>query len=98
VKEDNDVGGMQVILSGYLKYRAKLRGFDLNKIEEIVRFSDEKYFDTATGRMVVIGKHNTRLVMVPYEMVGNTANLITVHAITRQQITFRLKNGRFIYE
>ena len=38
-----------VIWTEYFKYRARLRGFDLAIIEEIVRFSEERYFDTATG-------------------------------------------------
>jgi hypothetical protein len=37
-----------VIWTDYLKYRARLRGFDLAIIEQIVQFSEERYLDTAT--------------------------------------------------
>jgi hypothetical protein len=54
--------------------------------------------DIETGRTVVIGKHDNRLVIVPYESNGDLVIPVTVHATTRQQIRFRLKTGRFIYE
>ena len=82
--------------SDYLKYRAELRGFELAKVEHILRYSEERYFDTATRRMIAVGKHDDTLVIVPYEELNNTLIPITIHAIMRQQINFRLKTGRFI--
>ena len=38
----------QVIFSEYMQYRAHLRDFELNVIEQIVRYSEERYFDTVT--------------------------------------------------
>ena len=54
------------IWSDYIRYRVQLRGFDLSKIEEILRFSDERYFDTVTRRMVAVGRHDKMLAMIPY--------------------------------
>jgi hypothetical protein len=85
----------EVIWTDYVKYRAQLRGFDLPSIEQIVRFSEERYFDVATQRMVVVGRHGAGLVMVPYEQEGETVTPITIHSTTRQQISFRLRTGRF---
>jgi len=48
--------------------------------------------------MVAIGRHDNVLAMVPYEEEENLLMPITIHAIRRQQINFRLKNGRFIHE
>jgi hypothetical protein len=48
--------------------------------------------------MIAIGKHDNRLVMIPYEITADAITPITVHATTRQQIKFRLKTGRFIHE
>jgi hypothetical protein len=73
-------------------------GVDLFQMENILRFSTEKYLDTVSGRMVVVGRHEDRLVIIPFEQQGNTLIPVTVHATTRQQINFRLKTGRFIYE
>lgn len=84
-----------IVWSDYMKYRAKLRGFSLEKIEEILKHSSERYFDNETHRMIVVGKHDDRLVIIPYDEDGDTIVPVTIHAITRQQIKFRLKSGRF---
>lgn len=81
-----------------MRYRAKLRGFDLDKLEHIVNNSTERYYDTETGRLVVIGRHDNILVIMPYEENESDITPVTVHAITRQQVNFRLNSGRFIYE
>jgi hypothetical protein len=87
-----------IIWSDYLKYRTKLRGFELSKIENILRYSGENYFDTVTRRLIAVGKHDDKLVIIPYEKHGNEIIPITIHATTRQQIKFRLKTGRFVHE
>ena len=92
------MGQVSIRWSEYLKYRADLRGFNLAKIEHIIRYSEERYFDTVTQRMVAIGRHDNVLAMVPYDEEENLLTPITIHAIRRQQINFRLKNGRFIHE
>jgi len=84
-----------IVWTNYFKYRATLRGFDLVEVEKILSFSGERYFDTATGRNVVVGKHGRLLVMIPYEKIADNIMPVTIHATTRQQINFRLKNGRF---
>lgn len=81
-----------------MQYRAKLRGFDLEKLDQLVARSTERYYDTETGRTVVIGRYDTQLVILPYEMAADVITPITVHTTTRQQINFRLKAGRFINE
>ena len=91
---------VKFIWSDYIRYRVQLRGFDLAKIEEILRFCEERYFDTATHRMVVVGKHDKFLVMIPYDKIedegGELITPVTVHATSRQQIKFRLNSGRFV--
>ena len=89
---------MNPIFTNYIKYRATLRGFDLDEIEKILRYSQEKYFDVETQRKIVIGKHNDNLAMIPYEIAVENIIPITIHITTRQQIKFRLKTGRFINE
>ncbi len=81
-----------------MRYRAKLRRFDLEKLEQIVTHSTERYLDTETGRAVVIGRYGKKLVILPYETAEDVITPITVHTTTRQQINFRLKTGRFTYE
>jgi hypothetical protein len=43
-----------------------------------VRYSSERYFDTATGRLVVVGRHDNTLVMIPYEADKGSITLITI--------------------
>ena len=81
----------------YMKYRVKSRGFELSKIENILRHSGERCFDTTTHRLIAIGKHDDRLVMIPYEKHENKITPVTIHVTTRQQINFRFKIGRFKY-
>ena len=84
-----------IIWTEYLKYRATIRQFDLAKIEHIIRHSSERHLDTETRRSVVVGRHDEQLVMIPYDVDNDTITPVTIHAITRQQIQFRLNTGRF---
>jgi hypothetical protein len=91
---------MNILWTDYLRHRALTRRVDLAVIEHILRFSSEQCFDTVTHRtvthrMVVVGRHGSHLVMVPYEQEHDTVTPITVHATTRQQINVRLRTGRF---
>jgi len=86
------------IFTDYLKYRSELRGFSLTQIEHILRYSQERYFDTETQRIIVIGEQGNQLVMIPYEETATEIIPVTIHATTRQQIKFRLTTGRLIYE
>ncbi len=89
---------MEVAWTKYLKYRAALRGFDLNKIEQIVKSSRERYVDAATNRSVVVGRCGKTLVLIPCDVSEDVLTPITIHATTRQQVGFRVKTGRFVHE
>jgi hypothetical protein len=88
---------MDVVWTEYFRYRATLRGFDLDRIEEIVKHSSERYVDTATDRRIAVGRCGKTLVLVPYEASGDVVTPITIHATTRRQIAFRVQTGRFIH-
>jgi hypothetical protein len=81
-----------------MKYRARLRGLDLAKIEHIVRYSSERYFDTVTERLIAVGRIDDVLAMIPCDAEQDSITPVTIHATTRQQVNFRLKTGRFINE
>lgn len=89
---------MEVVWTQYLKHRAALRGFDLNKIEQIVKSSNERYMDTATDRRIVVGRCGKMLVLIAFEASGKKVIPVTVHATTRRQIALRVKAGRFVHE
>ena len=79
----------------YMKFRLGLRGYDLATVEQILRYSSERYVDTVTGRVVATGRHEKLLVMIPFEPKGRTLTPVTIHATSRQQINSRIKSGRF---
>lgn len=85
----------QIVWTDYMRYRLNLRGYDLAKVEQILRYSLERYVDTVTGRLVVVGRHENLLVLIPYELKQKTIIPITIHATNRQQINSRIKSGRF---
>ena len=89
---------MTIVWTHYMRHKAKLRKFDLSKIENIIRYSPERYSDMATGRRIVVGKHDNTLVMIPYESDENSIKPITIHATTRPQISFRIRTGRLVNE
>ena len=90
--------GKICVFTDYFKFRAELRGFDLIIAENIIRYSQERYFDTETQRIVAIGEHDNRLVMIPYEESATEITPVTIHATTRQQLKFRLNTGRLTHE
>lgn len=89
---------MDVAWTDYFRYRAARREFDLDRIEEIVKHSTERFVDTVTGRRIAVGRCGKTLVLVPYEIRNEVITPITVHATTRRQIAFRVQTGRFVYE
>ncbi|MCX7093811.1 MAG: hypothetical protein NTY50_10235 [Methylobacter sp.] len=86
------------VVTDYLKFRAELRHFDLLLIEQIIRYGSERYYDVETQRVIVVGEHGDKLVMIPYEETEMELIPVTIHTTTRQQIKFRLTTGRLIYE
>lgn len=88
----------QVEWTDYLKFRAALRGFDLASVEEVVRYSGERYIDTSTGRLIAVGRHGADLILVPYEQEGNVLRPVTVHRTSRKQILARIKSGRLRHD
>jgi hypothetical protein len=85
-----------IVWTDYFFYRVKLRGFNLTNVEEILRYSTERYYDTVTERLVVVGKDSNIMVMIPYETNEESViTPVTIHATNRQQINYRVKSGRY---
>ena len=82
-----------IVWSDYMKYRAKLRGFELSKIENILRHSGERYFDTVTRRLIVVGKDDNRLVIIPYEIHGNEITPLQFMQLRDTKSNSDLKQG-----
>lgn len=87
-----------IIWTEYMRYRSSKRGFDLAEIEQIVRYSNERYIDNETHRLIAVGKQRDTIVLVPYEESEISLIPVTVHVTTRQQINLRVKIGRYSNE
>ena len=81
-----------------MRYRVRTRGFELARIEEVVRYSMERYVDEETGSLIAVGKHGPHLMMVAYEASPGLLTPVTVHMTERRQIESRLRSGRFRHE
>lgn len=88
----------RVVWTNYMRYRAGMRGFDLAAVENIVRYSTERYADLDTGRFVAIGRHASDLLVVAYEATDSELIPVTVHATSRSQVGMRVRSGRYRIE
>ena len=59
-------GGGNVCLDRVHEVPAKFGGYDLATVEQILRYSSERYVDTVTGRVIAIGRHEKLIVMIPF--------------------------------
>ena len=75
---------------------AEICDSDLRKLEDILQYAPERYVDTVTHRIIVVGRHDKRLVSIPYEQHDDSIIPVTVHVVSRQQITYRVKTRRLI--
>ena len=78
------IGEPQIVWTEYMRSRAELRGFALARIEQIVRYSTERYLDRATGRLIAVGKQGAQLLLVPYETDEGLLKPVTAHVATRK--------------
>ena len=85
-----------IVWTDYLIFRAQQRDFDLAELENIIRYATERYFDTQTLRPIVIGRCGQLLVLIAYEEDDTAITPVTVHPVTRPQITTRVRTGRFM--
>jgi hypothetical protein len=85
-----------IVWTDYLMFRAQQRGFELAELEHIMRYATERYFDTQTLRRIVIGRCRHVWVLIAYEEDDAALTPVTVHPVTRWQITTRVRTGRFM--
>lgn len=49
--DQQETSKIKIIWTEYFKYRVNLRGFNLENIEDILRYSTERYYDCSTDRL-----------------------------------------------
>ncbi len=84
-----------ILWTAYLEYRCQTRNFRLEAIENIIHSPERLYYDVETARIVAVGKHDNKLVLIPYEETETGITPVTIHATSRRQINLRVRSGRF---
>ena len=93
---------MRLIFTDHLKTRLKQRKISAKFVREVFKQNPEKYWDTLRKHNVIVGdifyEGSTRKVLVAYDTIGNTVEVITIHKVTEEQIKQRLNSRRWIHE
>lgn len=93
---------MKLIYTDHLKARLKERDISLKIVKEIFDRTEENYWDKLRKHHIVIAsvvyKSKRRKMLAAYDMIGKSAEVITVHPITNEQIKQRLTLGRWEHE
>jgi hypothetical protein len=55
----------KIYFTEYMNYRVNQRKYDLIQINEILKYSSERYIDCETGRKIAVGNHHEKLVLKP---------------------------------
>ncbi|EKD91094.1 MAG: hypothetical protein ACD_30C00047G0019 [uncultured bacterium] len=91
---------MKVILRPHLKIRLKERKIPQKYPEIIVISPENKYLDTETNHQIVVKKlvYNEKLrpMVVSYDIIDSTIQIITIHPISEQEIQNKLNRKRWI--
>lgn len=91
---------MKVILQPHLKIRLKQRKIPQNYPGKILAKSDTRYFDTLTGHLIAIGElqynKKLRLMAVVYDIISDEIQVITIHPVSKQEITNKVQRKRWI--
>lgn len=94
---------MKIIFTDHLKTRLKQRGIPTKTVKEVFDQNLENFWDNLRNHHIVTGvvdyQGKTRKVLAAYDKIDkNTAEVITIHPITDEQITQRLNSGRWKHE
>ena len=94
-----DSAKKRVRYSDHLQFRLRLREIDAKLPEKIYRFTDERYYDRATGLLIAVKKVRSkgkfRDIAVTYRETDKEALLITIHPLKQRQKENRLQTNRW---
>lgn len=91
----------EIRYTDYFKDRLRLRSIPADIPEKVLRNPQERYQDQRTGREIAVKKvkitrTQARLFMIAYEEYSDHMLAITIHGISKRQIRWRLKTGRWV--
>ena len=78
----------------------QLRGIEDWIPAHLIRVADERYADTGTGYLVVVGEaeygQGTHLMMVAYEERKHEIFVVTAHPLSRRDVEQKVRSGRWM--
>lgn len=91
---------MKIVYRPHLKIRLKQREIPFDYPKRIVEQPNQEYFDEFTKRNVAIKKlfleEKMRNIVVAYDIIKNTIEIITIHVISDEEIGNKVRSGRWI--
>ncbi|MBI2019458.1 hypothetical protein HYS95_02175 [Candidatus Daviesbacteria bacterium] len=90
---------MKITLQPHLKIRLKQRQIPQDYPEKVITKPESKYFDNLTKHLIAIRglKYNKKLrpMAVSYDIIENEIQVITIHPISKQEITNKVQRERW---
>ena len=90
---------MKVIYRPHLEKRLEERKIPRGYPKKIVQTPEQEYFDTLTKRSIAIKKlvfeREQRNILVAYDIIENTIEIVTIHVISNKEIENRIQVGRW---
>lgn len=90
---------MKIVYRPHLKVRLKERSFPQDYPRRIYKESTRCYFDTKTGHNIAFSKLSyvgkVRSLVISYDIMPEQVEIITIHAISDQEIRNKIKAGRW---
>jgi len=89
----------EIIYTGHLQFRLKIREIDSELPKKIYEDSEEIYHDTKTGYDIAVGrafyKDKLREMSVTYEETIDEIKIITIHPLRIYEKISKIKSGRW---
>jgi hypothetical protein len=88
-----------ITFTEYFEDKIKIRNIPADGVRKILQGSNERYYDTETGRLVKIGRtriKNLNLSLAIIYEENDEIIVVTAHTVSRNQINTRIKNKRWI--
>lgn len=97
-----DEGCVEIKHSDHLRFKLRVRGIPEQVPERIYRESKQRFYNHHSLRHVAILEvyyHRRRvLMMIAFDQLPDSVEIVTIHPITKDQIQDRVRLGRWTHE
>lgn len=90
---------MKIVYRPHLTRRLQERNIPISYPKKIFQAREEEYFDTITKHRIAIKKlfyaGRLRNMAISYDIIGESAEIITIHPIKQSEIQNKIEVGRW---